>query len=148
MKMNILIAFCILFIVPFSNAQTQATSVPVRQKEDTVKALSLLFQRKHSGGVARSIVFGVLGVSALAGTANYKPSTVNYNGQVIQTGSDSPPPINYIFIGFFAVMTGTGISNASKFSKENLVKIQKDYAEGKPLPQWVKSRLRDRDFKW
>ncbi len=122
------------------------------QLSDTVRALRNLYQRKRHGGTARAIVFGILGGSSLIGTLNYKPSTVTVNqgssgNQTIPVGSSSPPAINYVFIGFSAIMVGTGISQVGKYSTKNLDDLLSSYEKGKPLPEIVKSKLKKKDFK-
>jgi hypothetical protein len=122
------------------------------QLSDTVRALHNLYQRKRKGGTARAIVFGIIGGSSLIGTLNYKPSTITINqgsagNQTLQVGPSSPPAINYVFIGFSAIMFGSGISQVGKYSIQNLDLLLRSYEKGNPLPEMVKSKLKKKDFK-
>jgi hypothetical protein len=117
---------------------------------DTIRAINNLFRRKRTGGKARAIVFSVLGMTSLINTVNYQPTTVTIvqsNGSQTVPVEDSPPAINYVFIGFSAVMVGTGISQANYFSKTHLESLLKAYENGEHLPAKVKGKLKPKDFK-
>jgi hypothetical protein len=121
------------------------------QAADTIRALANLFQRKRKGGTTRAVVFGALGIGSIIGTANYKPTTVTINqgsagSQIIETSS-GPPAINYVFIGFSAIMVVTGITQTSNYSTQNLDALINNYKEGNPLPAKIKSKLKAKDFK-
>lgn len=121
------------------------------QAADTIRALSNLFLRKRKGGATRAVVFGALGVVSIIGTANYKPSTVTINqgsagSQTIETSS-GPPAINYVFIGFSAIMVLTGIAQNSNYSVQKLDVLVNNYKEGNPLPVNIKRKLKPKDFK-
>ncbi len=133
-------------------SQLTLTQIETPQELDTVRALSNLFERKRKGGTARAIVFGAIGVGALIATAAYKPSTVTINqgssgSQTIPVGSDSPPAINYVLIGFSTLMTISGITQTKDFSSENLELLLNDYKSGKQLPPRIKRMLKAKDFK-
>lgn len=120
-------------------------------RNDTVRALTNLYSRKRKGGTARAVVFGLLDVASIAGTASYKPGTVTVNqgsagSQTFTTSSDSPPAINYVFIGFCTVMTITGITQASKYSDEKLQVVLDDYKQSGKVPPDILSKLKQKDF--
>jgi hypothetical protein len=126
-------------------------SVIVIQPSDTVKALQHLFKRKRNGGAARAIVFGVLGLSSLINTIDYKPTTVTINQGSAGTQTipidDSPPVGNYIFIGFSTIMVITGANQAANYSTKNLDALIKDYNKRIHLPLKIKNKLKKKDFK-
>jgi Protein of unknown function (DUF2846) len=138
-------------IDPSLVSQLTLTQIETPQELDTVRALSNLFERKRKGGTARAVVFGVLGVASLVGTLSYKESTVTINqgssGTQVIPVSSGPPVGNYVFVGFCAIMTFSGISQTNNFSAENLELVVNDYKAGKPLPQKVKRFLKKKDFK-
>ena len=117
-------------------------------KDDTIRALQNLYRRKRVGGTVRSIVFGVLAVSALVNTVNYKSTSVTVNGgsQTIPI-DDSPPPGNYIGIGIFTIFTITGFTQIANHTQDKLDALLADYKNGIPLPKKIKSKLKQKDFK-
>jgi len=124
----------------------------VVQPNDTVRALQNLFQRKRKGGTARAAVFGVIAVASLVGIANYKQATVTINqgsagSQVIPIGSSSPPAANFLLAGFSVIMTISGFSQTSKYADDKLEALLQVYKNGKPLPPFIKSKLKKKDFK-
>jgi Protein of unknown function (DUF2846) len=131
--------------------QLSSTQIIVPQEYDTVRALTNLFERKRKGGTTRAVVFGVLGVASLVGTLSYKESTVTVNqgssGSQVIPVSSGPPVGNYVFVGFCAIMTFSGVSQTNNFSAENLDMLVNDYKAGKPLPQKIKRFLKKKDFK-
>jgi hypothetical protein len=131
-------------------AQLTLTQIETPQELDTVRALSNLFERKRKGGTTRAVVFGVLGVASLVGTLSYKESTVTVNqgssGSQVIPVSSGPPVGNYVFVGFCAIMTFSGVSQTNNFSDENLELLLNDYKSGKPLPVKIKRFLKKKDF--
>lgn len=120
-------------------------------REDTIKALEHLYKRKRHGGTARATVFVILGTSSLIGTLSYKPSTVTINqgsagSQTFQLSS-GPGAANYIFIAFSTIMTITGITQAKKYSSDNLATVSNGYREGRGIPIEISSKLKRKDFK-
>jgi hypothetical protein len=145
-----------------SSAQAQkeiekiVNSVPVGVSQDspqadTTRALHNLFQRKRTGGTVRAIVFGLLGFTSLINTINYRPTTVTINQGSAGTQTipidDSPPPANYVFIGFSAIMVITGAAQVGNYSTNNLDALLKDYGKGMHLPVKFKNKLKQKDFK-
>lgn len=132
-------------------ASLPATALSGNASADTIRALTNLFQRKRKGGTTRAVVFGALGLVSAIGTAGYKPSTVTINQgsagtQTIETSS-GPPAINYVFIGFSAIMVVTGITQTSNYSTQKLDVLLNSYKEGNPLPATIKGKLKKKDFK-
>jgi hypothetical protein len=115
----------------------------VIQQSDTTRALQNLFQRKRKGGTARAVVFGSLGIISLISTTKSQstpPGVQNVGEGPNNTGA-------YIFVGFSAVMVGTGIAQTSNYSSEKLEALLKDHEKGTPLPVKIKSKLKKKDFK-
>ncbi len=133
------------------NVPLPAAEILPPHVSDTVRALTNLYQRKRKGGTARAVVFGILGTASLIGTVTYKESSVTINqgssGSQVIPVSSGPPVGNYVFVGFCAIMTFSGISQTNNFSAENLELVVNDYKAGKPLPQRVKRFLKKKDFK-
>ena len=100
----------------------------IPQQKDTVRALNNLFQRKRKGGTTRAIVFGLLGLSSLVGTA-----------------SGNSDPGNFIFIGFCGIMAITGGTQSAKY--RNPEPVIRDFQAGKGIPQPLKAKLKRKDFK-
>jgi hypothetical protein len=111
---------------------------------DTTRALYNLFERKRKGGNTRSIVFALLGVSALINTATNHRS-VNVGGQAIDVTPSNTG--GYIFAGFSTIMMITGATQATTYSAKNRDKLLEDYRNGVQLPKTIKSNLRAKDFK-
>jgi hypothetical protein len=120
-------------------------------KGDTTRALKHLFKRKRNGGTARAIVFGILGAASLVQTVTYEPeyATINQGSSGTQKIeiSSPPGPENYLFIVFSGVMTITGVTQAKKFSDDNLQRLLEEFDQGKPLPKPIKLKLKAKDFK-
>ena len=93
-----------------------------------LRALNNLFQRKRKGGTTRAIVFGLLGLSSLVGTA-----------------SGNSDPGNFIFIGFCGIMAITGGTQSAKY--RNPEPVIRDFQAGKGIPQPLKGKLKRKDFK-
>lgn len=100
----------------------------IPQQKDTVRALNNLFQRKRKGGTTRAIVFGLLGLSSLVGTA-----------------SGNSDPGNFVFIGFCGIMAITGGTQSAKY--RNPEPVIRDFQAGKGIPQLLKGKLKRKDFK-
>jgi hypothetical protein len=134
---------------PF-NSNLRTVSTNVDPQADTMRAFRHLFERKRKGGATRAIVFGILGTASLIGTLSYKPSYLTINqgsagSQRIETSS-GPDAASYVFIGFSAIMTITGITQETKYSATNLESLLHGYKEGKALPLALKSKLKKKDF--
>ncbi|HEV8512843.1 MAG TPA: hypothetical protein VGQ59_06185 [Cyclobacteriaceae bacterium] len=115
----------------------------VIQQSDTTRALQNLFQRKRKGGTTRAVVFGTLGIISLISTTNKQ--TVNAGGQNVDVSPDNTGA--YLFSGFSIVMMITGIVQTSNYSSEKLEMLLADHNKGTPLPQKIKSKLKQKDFK-
>lgn len=98
-------------------------------QQDTVQALTNLFQRKRSGGKTRAILFSLLG------------------GSFIGAGISSGLVGNFVLAGVCVVFVISGASQAQKYSDARLQQILADLQNGKPLPPEVAKKLKAKDFR-
>lgn len=98
-------------------------------QQDTVQALTNLFQRKRSGGKTRAILFSLLGGS--------------FTGAGISSGLVG----NFVLAGVCVVFVISGASQAQKYSDARLQQILTDLQNGKPVPPEVAKKLKAKDFR-
>jgi hypothetical protein len=115
-------------------------------REDSVRALSNLFQRKRKNGVIRAVIFGAVALGTAIGIITYKPTTVDFNGQTVELDS-SPPPADYVLLGVSGALMITGIVQHNKYNVSKLDRILEDRKQGRGIPQEIKSKLKKKDFK-
>ncbi|GHN01167.1 hypothetical protein WSM22_26560 [Cytophagales bacterium WSM2-2] len=121
-----------------------------QHRQDTIKALENLFQRKRKGIVVRAVIgcgviMGIILATATASTPHQ--STTMSGTNIYQTNpSRSSDPIKYFFIGAGSLIVIKGIAQNSKYGSKKLKALVNDYKSGKPLPGHVKARLKPRDF--
>jgi hypothetical protein len=99
------------------------------QEQDTVRALNNLFTRKRNGGMARAIIFGLLG------------------GSFIGAGISSGLAGNFLLAGVCVVVVVTGVSQINKYSDARLEQVLTNLQSGKPLPPEIAKKLKTKDFK-
>jgi hypothetical protein len=119
--------------------------------DDSVRAFNNLFQRKRKNGVARAAIFGAVAVVSLIGIITYEPETVTINqgsagSQVVELDS-GPPPASFVLLGVSGVMMVTGITQHNKYSSAKLDILLNDRKQGKAIPEKIKSKLKQKDFK-
>lgn len=94
-------------------------------KNDTIRALANLFERKRKGGNARGIVFLIFSIGALS-----------------TTDAEAIPAV-----AIFGTISITGFAQAGKYNGEKLDKVVKDYQDGQPIPDKIKSKFKEKDFR-
>jgi hypothetical protein len=94
-------------------------------KNDTIRALSNLYERKRKGGNTRGVIFLVWSIAGLA----------------------SGEPAALPGVAVLGLVSVTGFTQAGKYNGVNLDKTVKDYQDGKPLPLKIKSKFKEKDFR-
>ncbi|MEO0554592.1 MAG: hypothetical protein AAF149_15415 [Bacteroidota bacterium] len=100
--------------------------------EDTVKAVTHLFQRKRKGGTLRAAIgAGLFGAAA---------------GQMASGSSTGNDAGNAIYLLVFGGLAVSGIVQAGEYNAEKLETLLDAYKAGQGLPEKVKSKLKRKDF--
>ncbi len=102
-------------------------------KEDTLRAVKYLFQRKRSGGSTRGVIGGAFLGAAI--------------GQIASGNSTSNDAGNAIYLLVFGGIATSGIIQVGRYSKERLNRVLTGYEENSQLPLKIRKKLKKKDFK-
>ncbi|GAA4371796.1 hypothetical protein GCM10023186_00660 [Hymenobacter koreensis] len=109
-------------------------------QKDTAVAIINLFAKRQGGGAAWLVTSGIATVRGYAASRGANQRSIN--GVVVDESDANPAPV--FIIGGLAA--GYGVSKLVRFSNGRLEETLTSYAAGKPLPTWVRRRLKPKFF--
>ncbi|WP_188559466.1 hypothetical protein [Hymenobacter glacieicola] len=107
---------------------------------DTARAIINLFAKRQGGGALWVIMSGLYTARGLVAAQGAYRTTIN--GVVVEERDADVTPV--VLIG--SLGAGYGVSKLARFSNGRLEQTLQDHSQGKPLPTWIRRRLKPKFF--